>query len=1604
MNQYGKVLYTLFFLTIFTSTFAQRFEWMEIYSGSTFSNSSQATKTIGNNVYTAGEFRGSVSFGSTVLTSSGTVGSIYIANYDTLGNFRWAVKGGSDVNSETFRDFDIDQYGNLYLSGLFTQSTQWGSLTLSTAGAGTSSFSREGFIVKLDAQGTPQWIKGIYSPNSSFGFNDLQKISVADSTVYFGGILSRSIRVQGSTLTINQATSPFFSNLYVGKIDLNGAVVSLDKIANTTQSSSAFIGDLVGISNTEFAISGTFRNSYTFGSNNRSVNVGNQSSLIVAKFNGLFCDWASSSTTTATFTSSNTAPQLVVCSNGDITVAGAYRTSLTIQGQTITNNGSLSSFDNFWYAARFDNLGNLVTLKGYDIFGSNPTGIVENSKNELIIVGSFSDSLIVNGNKKFSNGGNDLLVLNVDDRLDENWFQTGGGGNFDYGLSVASSNSANVYILGTFNGLSQFGSTFFSGISNVNTTILIKMSECGTTPIPLTFLGDTNLCQGQSVRILANPSSASTFQWLNNNSILTGEVFRDLFTSSAGNYSVIVNGSGCVDTSRTVTVSVGTPPTVSLNLPDTVCESGLPFPLTGGLPAGGNYSGPGVVANQFNPSLAGIGRQRIVYTFSNGGCADSAIAFIFVKPAPSIFFAPLGNVCISSGPIILSNAFPLGGTFTGTAVTGNQFDPSVAGGGPHVITYSFTDGNGCVGTRSRTITVDTVETANFSALPTFCANETAYTLTEGSPVGGVYQGNGVVNGVFDPAIAGPGTFTINYIVSNQCDSDTAQQTVTVNPAPTVSLGAFSSVCEGSGTITLSGGSPSGGTYSGIGVNGTLFDPSISGSGTFKIYYELTNGVGCSSRDSSTITVDPLPVVSVTNDTAICEGSTVSLSAFGGTTYLWSTSATTATISVTPTATTKYYVTVTGSGNCTSLDSVTVSVNPAPTATISGTNLICEGSSTTLTASGGTAFTWSNAATTSAINVSPLTTTTYTVTISDANGCTATASETITVNPAPTVTLGSFSPVCEGSSAFALSGGLPAGGTYSGIGVNNAQFDPSVSGVGTFKVYYDYTDGVGCSSRDSSTITVDPLPVVSLTNDTAICEGSTVSLSASGGTTYLWSTSATTATISVTPTATTKYYVTVTGSGNCTSLDSVTVSVNPAPTATISGTNLICEGSSTTLTASGGTAFTWSNAATTSAINVSPLTTTTYTVTISDANGCTATASEIVTVNTAPTVTLGSFSPVCEGSSAFALSGGLPAGGTYSGIGVNNAQFDPSVSGVGTFKVYYDYTDGVGCSSRDSSTITVDPLPVVSLTNDTAICEGSTVSLSASGGTTYLWSTSATTATISVTPTATTKYYVTVTGSGNCSSIDSVTVSVSALPTLSTSGATSICLGDTIQLSATSSATTYLWSTNETTPSISVSPLNTTQYIVQTSNGLNCTVSDTITVTVNTGILLNIGPDVILDATNNTSVTYSARAGFTRYLWQDNSTGRSLTVNYDPAKSGTNDTISVIAFNSTGCPSVDTAIVTYDINTGVNDEQVKADVLIYPNPVIDEMIIDFKDSHSSDRLISIYDVEGRLVFQMNSNVNNSLERIRLGNDRLENGVYTVTIQSKDKTTKRKILIH
>ncbi|MFM8373743.1 MAG: beta strand repeat-containing protein, partial [Bacteroidota bacterium] len=302
-----------------------------------------------------------------------------------------------------------------------------------------------------------------------------------------------------------------------------------------------------------------------------------------------------------------------------------------------------------------------------------------------------------------------------------------------------------------------------------------------------------------------------------------------------------------------------------------------------------------------------------------------------------------------------------------------------------------------------------------------------------------------------------------------------------------------------------------------------------------------------------------------NDGRVCSGASAVLTASNGSAYLWSTGASTAAATVNPASETTYTVTITLVGcSVTSSYTVTTTALPVPSTTFTETSgsavndgIICVGGSATVTAAGGNGFLWSNGNSTSSISVSPTTTTTYTVTVTDANNCTATSAPVVNVNAIPVAAIA-------------------------------------------------FTETSGINS-----------------NDGTICSGSSVSLNASGGTSYVWSTGDNTSAATVSPTATTTYTVTVTDANACVTNTSATVSVNALPTPSVSFTDgsgntgndgVICLGDQATLTVSGSGTYLWETSETTQSVTVSPTTTTSYAVTFTDTNNCSAVANATVTVN------------------------------------------------------------------------------------------------------------------------------------------------------------------------------------------------------------------------------------------------------------------------------------------------------------------------------------------------------------------------------------------------------
>ncbi|MFN5365488.1 MAG: SBBP repeat-containing protein, partial [Bacteroidota bacterium] len=415
-------------------------------------------------------------------------------------------------------------------------------------------------------------------------------------------------------------------------------------------------------------------------------------------------------------------------------------------------------------------------------------------------------------------------------------------------------------------------------------------------------------------------------------------------------------------------------------------------------------------------------------------------------------------------------------------------------------------------------------------------------------------------------------------------------------------------------------------------------PSIMVSPTATTTYTVTATAanGCTATATSTVTVNPLPTPMITvnemsgntpNDGSICSGASFTLTASTSpASYVWNTTpnqTTQTTTALTPTVTTTYSVTVTDPNSCASSTSTTVTVNALPTPSIVVTETsgstnndgtICTGASATLTASGGTSYSWNTGEAVAAITKSPITTTSYTVTVTNADGCTATSSSTITVKALPTASIsvaetsGSTNndgTICTGASATLTASG---GGTYK-WSTTPEQTTPAitVSPIADATYTVTVTNADGCTSTTSTTITVKALPTASISvaetsgstnNDGTICTGASATLTASGGGTYKWSTTPqqTTAAITVSPIVNTTYTVTVTNADGCTATSSSTITVKALPTPSIAVTDMsgntnndgtICSGASATMTASGGTGYAWSSGESVAAITKSP---------------------------------------------------------------------------------------------------------------------------------------------------------------------------------------------------------------------------------------------------------------------------------------------------------------------------------------------------------------------------------------------------------------------------------
>ncbi len=758
-------------------------------------------------------------------------------------------------------------------------------------------------------------------------------------------------------------------------------------------------------------------------------------------------------------------------------------------------------------------------------------------------------------------------------------------------------------------------------------------------------------------------------------------------------------------------------------------------------------------------------------------------------------------------------------------------------------------------------------------------------------------------GLTTSAITVTPSTTTNYIVSvtdaNGCgNSDTVL--VTVVPAPVANAGADQTSCAGSNvTLTATGG----GTYLWNPGGSTNASITVAPAVPTNYVVQVSNAAGCTATDSVYVNVSALPAANAGVDQAICTGGSATLLATGGVSYLWTPGgATTSSITVNPVITTNYIVKVTDANGCENTDTVQVTVNTMPVAYAGLNQSICSGVQATLTATGGTSYMWyPGGLAGSSITVNPATNTSYWVIATDANGCTDTDTVLVTVNQSPFAYAGINQTLCTGQSATLTASG---GGSYVWTPGGSTSNTITVSPVTTSSYSVLVTNASGCTDTDTVTVIINPLPAASAGVNQSICVGSSATLTAAGGTSYVWNPGGfTTNSITVSPVTTSSYIVEVTDSNSCKNTDTVVVTVNLLPAANAGIDKTICSGSSTLLTATGGASYIWSQGGNTSSISVSPVTGTTYVVTVTSSFGCTNTDTVYVAVNTSPVVSLGADKVICMGDSVILSSSIVAVTYQWTPGGAASSAITVSPSVTSTYSIIV--TDVNGCTGRDTARVIVNPLPVVNAGTNQFICTGYFANLSSSTGVSYYWMPGGfTTQNITVTPVNTTSYSVEVTDSNGCKNSDSVLVTVRQLIS-GTSYSHAICIGNSITLSDTGGISYSWYPGGSTNDSITVSPQSNSTYIVYINAPNGCLVYDTMHVAVNPLPAANAGNDHAI--CKGQSTLLSATGG-TSYFWiTTNQAGASVSVS--PAAS-TNYIVSVTDAN--GCVNTDSVFVTVNL--------------------------------------------------------------------------------------------
>ncbi len=775
-------------------------------------------------IFVTGFYSAHIYFDNIHLTPAG-LADFYLLKLNTNGIVQWAKKGAGTENDRG-KGVTLDRNGNIYVAGFFTGQATFSGTTITNNG------TTGGFLVKYDPSGSLVWIRG-----NCCGTSEYDAIAIDENgNIYTTGYFTGTITIGNTTLT-----STGNADILIVKYDPSGNVIWAKKAGGPNEDIAN--GITVDSIHRMFYITGQLDDHGNFGS--LSVEAAGNRDVFIAAY-----DLNGSSQWVKSYggTQRDISYGITNDRNGYILNTGIYTGTASFGNYTLPHD-LLSEY----YVQKVSprpasppavaasnlaiNFANCTDLSLDFTPGSGDGRII------IAHAGSPVHQLPVNGTAYHAN-----RIFGSGDNL--------GSGNY----VVYNGTGNSVTVTGLTRGVTYYFSVFEYNGSGILTGYLannpaISSHAAGTFSVDIQA-GSNLFCEGDTITLTATGGESYSWAPAAALSASTGYMVS-AFPVSTTVITVTANKSGCFFEDE-ITITVNQLPLVSFSLNTSICENSGDLILTGGTPAGGVYSGPGVFSGTFDPTVPGAGNVPITYSFTDSaGCINSAITTVTVLLSPVVSFSlSNNNICDNASPVILTGGSPPGGEYYGNGVFSGSFDPSIAGAGLMPLSYVYSDSLGCSDTAIASMNVLLSPVTTFVLNnPSICENVGPVVLSGGSPTGGEYSGNGVISGSFDPSIPGIGTVpvTYTYIDTNGC-SNSASGIITVLEAPYVSLGTDSIICAYN-SITLDAGS---GFSTYLWSNGSTLpslsvDSSGTGLGTENIFVVVENNSGCINSDTIQLT-------------------------------------------------------------------------------------------------------------------------------------------------------------------------------------------------------------------------------------------------------------------------------------------------------------------------------------------------------------------------------------------------------------------------------------------------------------------------------------------------------------------------------------------------------------------------------------------------------------------------------------------------------------------------------------------------------------------------------------------------------------------------------